>query len=74
MTTPKRIVSAVAILGGLCGWLFLTRSGRHVRERMKKQHLIEDIRRARAIGEKARTTFNDGRKLLSDLKALRESA
>jgi len=51
MTTSKRIVSAAAIVGGLCGWLLLTKSGQRVRERMKK-----------------------GRKLLSDLRALREPA
>jgi hypothetical protein len=76
MNRSTRIVSTVAILVGVCGWLLLTKRGQHVVERMKaeRDRLIEKMRHAQAIGEKAKAAFSDGRQLVSDLKALRESA
>jgi hypothetical protein len=67
---------AGAAIGGIWGWLYLTKSGRHVRDQIEPtiDRFIDEIRRARATGEKAKTAINEGRRLLTDIMAVRASA
>ena len=58
-----------AVVGGVCGWLYLTESGRNVREQLEPRldDLIGEMTRVRGTVEKARTAANEGWRSLSDI-------
>jgi hypothetical protein len=58
-----------AVAGGVCGWLYLTESGRHLREQLEPRldDLIGEMTRVRGTVEKARTAANEGWRSLSDI-------
>jgi hypothetical protein len=58
-----------AIAGGVWGWLYLTDSGRRLRDQIepKLDDLIGEITRVRGTVEKARTAANEGWRSLSDI-------
>lgn len=58
-----------AVAGGVWGWLYLTDSGRRVREQIepKLDDLINEIGRVRGTVDKARTAANEGWRSLSDI-------
>ena len=58
-----------AVAGGVFGWLYLTESGRNVREQLEPRldDLIGEITRVRGTVEKARTAANEGWRSLSDI-------
>jgi hypothetical protein len=65
-----------AVVGGLWGWLYLTKSGCQARDRIEPtiDRIIDELKDARATGEKAKTAIDDGRRLLADVMAAAKSA
>jgi hypothetical protein len=64
MSDRSRIVTAAcvgAIVSGVLGWVYLTDSGRRVRDRVVAiDRFVETLRQARALVEEASRTFSDG--------------
>ena len=60
-----------AVAGGVWGWLYLTESGRRVRDQIepKLDDFIGEISRVRGTVEKARTAADEGWRSLSDMAA-----
>jgi hypothetical protein len=58
-----------AVVGGVFGWLYLTESGRNVREQIepKLDDLVHEIGRVRGTVEKARSAANEGWRSLNDI-------
>src|SRR5262245_43180187 len=58
-----------AVAGGIWGWLYMTESGRRLRDQIEPtlDDLIGEITRARGTVEKARTAANEGWRSLSDI-------
>ena len=58
-----------AVVGGVCGWLYLTESGGRLREQIEPtlDELIGEMTRVRGTVEKARTAANEGWRSLSDI-------
>lgn len=58
-----------AVAGGVWGYLYLTDSGRHLREQIEPRldDLIGEITRVRGTVDKARTAANEGWRSLSDI-------
>jgi hypothetical protein len=58
-----------AVVGGVCGWLYLTEGGRYVRQQLEPRldDLIGEMTRVRGTVEKARTAANEGWRSLSDI-------
>ena len=58
-----------AVVGGVCGWLYLTEGGGRLREQLepKLDELIGEMTRVRGTVEKARTAANEGWRSLSDI-------
>jgi hypothetical protein len=68
----SRVLAATcvgAVAGGIWGWLYLTDSGRQLREQIepKLDDLIGEFTRVRGTVEKARTAANEGWRSLSDI-------
>jgi hypothetical protein len=68
----SRVLAATclgAVVGGICGWLYLTDSGARLREQIepKLDELIGEMTRVRGTVEKARTAANEGWRSLSDI-------
>jgi hypothetical protein len=79
MDERSRVLTAAcagAAIGGLWGWLYLTESGCGVRNQIGPtiDRFIDDLGRARATGEKAKTAISEGRRFVTDIMAVRESA
>ena len=79
MDDSSRVVTTAcvgAVVGGVLGWLYLTGSGRRVRDQVEPglDRVLNDLKRARAVGEKAKAALGEGRELLADLMAVRRSA
>ena len=59
-----------AIVGGLCGYLFLTEDGRRVRERLEPgmDDMLRELRQLRSAVEKARLAAQEGWTAIEDLR------
>jgi hypothetical protein len=58
-----------AVIGGTWGWLYMTESGRRVRDQIepKLDDFINEIARMRGTVEKARTAANEGWRSLGEM-------
>jgi hypothetical protein len=58
-----------AVVGGVWGWLYLTESGRRVRDQIdpRLDDFINEVARMRGTVEKARTAANEGWRSLTDM-------
>lgn len=58
-----------AIVGGVCGWLYLTENGRRIRDQIepKLDDFVNEIGRMRGTVEKARTAANEGLRSLNEV-------
>ena len=58
-----------AVIGGVWGWLYMTESGRRVRDQIepKLDDFMNEVTRVRGTVEKARTAANEGWRSLSDI-------
>lgn len=58
-----------AVAGGVWGYLYLTESGRQLREQIEPRldDLLGEMTRVRGTVEKARTAANEGWRSLSDI-------
>ena len=79
MDDRSRVLTAAcvgAVLAGVWGWLYLTKSGGQARDRIEPtvDRLIAALKEVRATGEKAKTVVADGRRLLADVIAVGTSA
>ena len=80
MEDRSRVLTAAcagAVIGGIWGWVYLTDSGRRVRERIEPtiDRLTDELKRARVNGQKAKTAVEEGRQLVTDVAAsIREFA
>jgi hypothetical protein len=79
MDERSRVLTAAcagAAVGGIWGWRYLTSRGCRVRDQIGPtiDRVIDELRHARATGVKAKTAINEGRQLLADIMAVRQSA
>jgi hypothetical protein len=79
MEDRSRVLAAAAVgavVGGLWGWLYLTKSGCEVRDQIEPtiDRIIDEVKKARETGEKAKTVIDDGRRLLAEVMAVGNSA
>jgi hypothetical protein len=58
-----------AVVGGVWGWLYLTESGRRIRDQIdpRLDDFINEVARMRGTVEKARTAANEGWRSLTDM-------
>jgi hypothetical protein len=58
-----------AVVGGVWGWLYLTESGRRVRDQIdpRLDNFMNEVARMRGTVEKARTAANEGWRSLTDI-------
>jgi len=58
-----------AVAGGVWGWLYMTESGRRVRDQIepKLDDFVNELSRVRGTVEKARTAANEGWRSLNDV-------
>ena len=72
MDERSRVLTATflgAVIGGVWGWLYMTESGRRVRDQIEPRldDFIGEITRVRGTVEKARTAANEGWRSLSEM-------
>lgn len=72
MDERSRVVMASvlgAVIGGMWGWLYLTESGRRLRDQIepKLDDFINEITRVRGTVDKARTAANEGWRSLNEM-------
>ena len=72
MDERSRVLMATflgAVVGGVWGWLYMTESGRRVRNQIepKLDDFMNELTRMRGTGEKARSAANEGWRSLSDI-------
>jgi hypothetical protein len=68
----SRVLAATfagAVIGGVWGWLYLTETGRRIRDQIepKLDDFLGEITRVRGTVEKARTAANEGWRSLSEM-------
>ena len=73
MDDRSRVMMAAglgAIIGGLCGYLFLTEDGQRVRERLEPgmDDMLREMRHLRSAVEKARLAAQEGWTTIEDLR------
>jgi len=58
-----------AVVGGAWGWLYMTQSGRRVRDQIepKLDDFMKELTQVRGTVEKARTAANEGWRSLNDI-------
>ena len=58
-----------AVIGGVYGWLYMTESGRRVRDQIepKLDDFVRELTRVRGTVEKARSAANEGWRSLNDM-------
>lgn len=58
-----------AVVGGVWGWLYMTESGRRVRDQLepKLDDLMHELTRVRGTVEKARSVASEGWRSLNDV-------
>ena len=72
MDERSRVVMAAlcgAVIGGLWGWLYMTESGRRLRDQIepKLDDFMNELTRMRGTVEKARTAANEGWRSLNEV-------
>lgn len=72
MDDRSRVLMATlagAVAGGIWGWLYLTDSGRRVRDQIEPRldDFMNELTRMRGTVEKARTAANEGWRSLSEM-------
>ena len=72
MDERSRVVMAAlfgAVVGGLWGWLYMTESGRRLRDQIepKLDDFMNELTRMRGTVEKARTAANEGWRSLNEV-------
>lgn len=72
MDDRSRVLMATvigAVAGGVWGWLYLTESGRRVRDQIEPRldDFMTELTRMRGTVEKARTAANEGWRSLTDM-------
>lgn len=72
MDERSRVLMATligAVAGGVWGWLYLTESGRRLRNQIepKLDDFMNELTRARGTVQKARTAANEGWRSLSEM-------
>lgn len=72
MDERSRVVGATflgAVIGGACGWLYMTENGRRVREQIepKLDDFVNEIGRIRGTVEKARTAASEGMRSINEV-------
>lgn len=72
MDERSRVLMATflgAVAGGVLGWLYMTESGRHVRDQIepKLDDFMNELTRMRGTVEKARTAANEGWRSLNEV-------
>ena len=72
MDERSRVLMATfmgAIIGGVWGWLYMTESGRRVRDQIEPRldDFMNELARMRGTVEKARTAANEGWRSVSEL-------
>lgn len=72
MDERSRVLMATflgAVAGGLFGWLYMTESGRRVRDQIEPRldDFMNELARLRGTVEKARTAANEGWRSLNEV-------
>ena len=72
MDERARVLTATfigAVVGGVWGWLYLTESGRRVRDQIEPrlEDFLSELTRVRGTVEKARTAANEGWRSLNEM-------
>ena len=72
MDERSRVLMATflgAVVGGVWGWLYMTESGRRVRNQIepKLDDFMNELTRVRGTVEKARSAANEGWRSLNDI-------
>lgn len=72
MDERSRVLMATlmgAVIGGVWGWLYLTESGRRLRDQIEPRldDFMTEVTRMRGTVEKARTAANEGLRSLNDI-------
>ena len=72
MDERSRVLMATfmgAVIGGVWGWLYMTESGRRVRDQIepKLDDFMNEVTRVRGTVEKARSAANEGWRSLNDI-------
>ena len=72
MDERSRVLMATfmgAVIGGVWGWLYMTESGRRVRDQIEPRldDFMRELARMRGTVDKARTAANEGWRSLADI-------